>query len=1162
MHEARTSINPKSEIRNKFKFMEIKKRKEKRRQKDEMQKVDRKHHPFDLRTPIIFSRLKGCDCLNDVMSKCFRCFSILTLPTLVGLCVAGPPQATAATFTRLEKLPSPKVVASAEAYPGGQFKPENLVDDATQTEYSSNAKGTNTFVEVDFGAPVSIAAFRHVDRRDRATVATSELIFLDAAGQILSTVPVTHVNRSGGVTTLIFSTPVIAHRVRWHITGLGSPFSTVGGAGIAFFTSSEAESAPERITIRARQVQLLEGKGNGLVQPLKVTVDYPYAEDTRAKLLVPGADQKPLNLKFGSQTVEVAVPAVTSEKSLEIVLLAGPAETRIKESLTVKPVRRWEIYLLPHSHVDIGYTALQADVEKKQDSNLETGLRLARATANYAEGARFKWNTEVLWPVDNYLRTATAEQRAAFISAVKSGQIGLDAFYGNTLTGLCRPEELINLMGYATRLSEICGVPIESAMISDVPGYTWSTVTAMAQAGVKYFSFAPNYFDRMGGTMKEWQNRPFWWKGPDGKSRVLCWCPSRGYALGHLIGDGEALARFIPDYLVELETNSYPYDITYLRWNVHGDNGSPDEKLSDVVRDWNQRYVSPRLIISTTAAAFRQFERRYGSKLPEFSGDYTPYWEDGAASSALETALNRASAERLVQAETLWAILHPSLFPAEAFHAAWRNVLLYSEHTWGAHNSISEPDAPFVRDQWKVKQAFALDADRQSRELLAGALEPVRGAEARAGEIEVFNTSSWTRSDLVTLTPDLSQPGDRVLDHKGRAVPSQRISSGELAFLARDVPPFSAERFQVIAGSCPTTGTLKIEPERGTLSSSEFVVRIDEQKGGIKSLFSRSLNQELVDPKSATSINDYFYLPGSDLKKLERNGTPRITEKERGPLVASLLVECDAPSCKKLLREVRLIAELDRVEIINTVDKLPVRKKEGIHFGYGFDVPGGMPRFDVGLAAVRPELDQIPAACKNWFSVQRWVDISNDKYGVTWAPVDAPLVELGGITANLVGSQTDYRVWIQHLKPSSTIYSWAMNNHWHTNYRADQEGPTVFRFAIRVHRGFKPEEAARFGMECSQPLIVTRASTEKPTKPRLQLSSDTVVVSALKPSDDGKGYVVRLFGASGKTQKVTLAWSEPAPGRVWLSDTSEKRRQAVGNSIEVPGWGLVTLRTD
>ena len=294
-------------------------------------------------------------------------------------------------------------------------------------------------------------------------------------------------------------------------------------------------------------------------------------------------------------------------------------QTVASREVTLKPVRKMEIFLLPHSHNDIGYTALQADVVKKQNSNIETGLRLAKATADYPEGARFKWNVEVLWCVDNYLRAATPEQRAAFLAAVKSGQIGLDAFYCNILTGLCRPEELLNLMGYATRLSAECGVPIESAMISDVPGYTWGTVSAMAQAGVKYFSFAPNYFDRMGGTMKEWQNKPFWWKGPDGKSRVLCWCPSRGYALGHIIGDGEALARFIPDYLVELETNGYPYDITYLRWNVHGDNGSPDEKLADVVRDWNARYVWPRLIISTTATAFREFERRYGDKLPEYT---------------------------------------------------------------------------------------------------------------------------------------------------------------------------------------------------------------------------------------------------------------------------------------------------------------------------------------------------------------------------------------------------------------------------------------------------------------------------------------------------------------------------------------------------------------
>lgn len=31
--------------------------------------------------------------------------------------------------------------------------------------------------------------------------------------------------------------------------------------------------------------------------------------------------------------------------------------------VTVKPVRKFEIYFLPHSHVDIGYTHTQEEVE-------------------------------------------------------------------------------------------------------------------------------------------------------------------------------------------------------------------------------------------------------------------------------------------------------------------------------------------------------------------------------------------------------------------------------------------------------------------------------------------------------------------------------------------------------------------------------------------------------------------------------------------------------------------------------------------------------------------------------------------------------------------------------------------------------------------------------
>ena len=137
-----------------------------------------------------------------------------------------------------------------------------------------------------------------------------------------------------------------------------------------------------------------------------------------------------------------------------------------------------------------------------------------------------------------------------------------------------------------------------------------------------------------------------------------------------------------------------------------------------------------------------------------------------------------------------------------------------------------------------------------------------------------------------------------------------------------------------------------------------------------------------------------------------------------------------------------------------------------------------------------------------------------------------------------------------------------MNNHWHTNYRAEQEGSTVFRYAIRPHKRFEPDAAARFGVGCSQPLLVAKASGTAPAKPLFRLSTDNAVVTAFKPSDDGKAWIVRLFGASGQPEKVKLAWSKPAPHQLWLSDTSEKPRQKAGRSIEVPAWGIVTLRAE
>lgn len=1072
-----------------------------------------------------------------------------------------------AAFTRLEPLPAPRIAAAAEEYPGGNHKAAHLTDGRPQSEYSSNGKGTATFVEFDFGAPVKLAGFRHLDRNDPATVAASELVFLDAAGRELGRRAVTHANQRAGVTFAALAPAVEAARVRWQVTQLGPQnYGTVGGAEITFFKAGEVETTPSALAVEARPLAIAERAADGLRQPVRLVLEYPYAEPLDATVRLGDADAKPFRLASGRHTVEFAIATAEQDRRLPVVVQTAGGDVLWRCDVTVPAFRKLTVYILPHSHTDIGYTEIQTDIEEKQVNNLLAGIAAARRTANYPEGARFVWNVEVLWAADLYLRRLNDAQRQEFLTALEQGQIALCGMYLNELTGLCRPEELIQLFKYATDLRQRTGATIDSAMISDVPGYTWGTVTAMAQAGIKYFSVAPNFFDRIGDILVQWENKPFWWVGPSGQERVLVWIPLKGYAMSHLVG--KLSPKWVEDYTAQLAQCNYPYDLAHIRWSGHGDNAVPDPAICEFVKEWQAKYAWPKFIISSASEAFRAFDRKHGRQLPTVRGDWTPYWEDGAGSSALETAMNRASSDRVAQAAALWAMLSPKTWPRAAFEDAWRSVLLYSEHTWGAWCSVGEPNRRETLEQWAIKHSYAAAADAQARDLLQRALSLSAGAEVPHA-IDLFNTTSWPRTELVMLPKDFTPAGDRVTDQAGRPVASQRLSSGELVLLARDMPPFAARRYTISSGAAHVEGRALAEGH--ALRHERLKVVLDPQTGGIVELRVEGLDANFADTASGHALNDYLYFNGDNPAAARGSGPVKIRVKESGPLVASLLVESAAPGCFQLIREVRLVAGLDHVELFNLVDKARLlaasyhapEGKESLNFAFPFAVPDGQARLEVPFGVIRPDADQIPGACKNWFTVNRWADVANDRFGITWVTLDAPLVQVGGLTANLLNSQSNPDVWRKRAGPTPKLYSWVMNNHWGTNYRAYQEGPVMFRFVLRPHRGYDPAAATRLAVACSQPLLPARARGPGPAgTPRLSLSSPDVLVSGLKPSDDGRAWIVRLWNASPRDTKTRLTWSHPAPRGVWLSDTGEQRRGKADEVIALPGQGLVTLRAE
>lgn len=898
----------------------------------------------------------------------------------------------------------------------------------------------------------------------------------------------------------------------------------------------------------------LEGPAGGLRQTICVAVTY-LGEKGTARISVDGAPEESRPLSRGANVFMYSVPAVRSARAVPIrVTVDTSAEVF---TAVVKPIMPRTIYLLPHAHNDIGYTNIQTEVLKRHVRNIYDALALIRKTASYPPEARFRWNIEVNWAVETFMREASRADREEFLRALRSGSICMEALYANVLTGIMRPEDFYRATEYARFFRDRYHVPITTAMISDVPGMTWNMVPALAQAGIRYFSAGPNgqYTggDRTGHTNAAWSDRPFYWVSPSGTEKILYWMAGYGYA-SFLTGPRDPgqmrFLRGLAKYFDYLDGIGYPYDMIQMRHTFNGDNGTTDPGLPDYVRSWNATHVSPKLAIATTQELFTKFEKKYGAGLPAFSGDFTPYWDDGAASTAYELGVNRTTAERLVQAEALYALLAPGKYDAAAFDGAWRNVVLFDEHTWGAFNSTSDPDSSFVIRQWEIKQRFALDGARQAADLTARVAPVAPGS----GEFDIVNTNSWERTDLVILPREASAAGDVVLDEQGREVPSQRLTTGELAFLARGVPPLGARRYTLQAGTPSYRSGLRVEGE--TIRDDNMTLRVEKSTGEITSLRTEVPPVEYVDSANGNGLDGYFYVAGLDAREALRSEHPSIAPGERGPLVASLVVTSGAPGCNSLRREYRVVSGLGRLEVINTIDKRKVRTNEAVHIGFPFAVPGGTMRVDLGLAVIRPEADQLPGSCKDYYSAQRWADVSNQDYGVTLAVSEAPLVEMGELHSELPAPRNvDWKTFRPY---SSHLASYVMNNYWYTNYKADQEGVSTYHYTILPHGLYNQADVVRSGIERSQPLVVRSASSgEAEPAPPFALSPGGIIVTYLKPVRGGKACIVRLLNAGGAPETATFSFGGSKKS-VYMSSLREERGERV-NEITLPANGIATL---
>ena len=877
--------------------------------------------------------------------------------------------------------------------------------------------------------------------------------------------------------------------------------------------------------------------------------------------------------EIGIYTHDLQFPAGMMGEAQRVHFHFTSAQGSVDTAQQVAAARAWKIYFLPHSHLDIGYTHPHEEVMELQLRNIDLALELIEQSKSFPQASQFRWNIETMWPVVEFRKRYEGTYKwEQFRDAVQSGHIGLNASLGNILTGLSKQEELMHLFDDGIAISRELGVDINSVMMSDVPGFSWGIVTAMAENGLKYFSMAPNFVphlvtggSRVGLSHIEWADRPFYWQSQSGEEQVLCWSAGTGYSYFH-----DWLAGPLPSaglhpiwrYLENLDEEAFPYDMTYFRYTVNGDNGPPDEKMAELIQQWNATYESPQFVIGTTEKLFSEFEEKYKDHIPSFKGDFTPYWEDGAASTAATLSKNRRNSERLNQLEILWSMVEPSKFPFDALDEGWRNVVLFSEHTWGASASGPVPEAPLTKKLWAQKENFATAADSLAETIEQRLETSLNAQKKKPKHVQVFNTSLWPRTDVVKLTSSADLSNAMLRDDAGDLHPLQAVGSNEWIFVAKEVPPLSSRAYKIVfeRGNKQVSET-KMWVAGNEMNNGHVSVRVNQKTGAISELITTSDQKNYA---SAQGLNAYVY-SGRNAKDPVINSTVKqIVPVAQGPVAATMRITSAPAGTHSLQQDITLYKGLKRVDIRNIVDKTKSYEYENIRFAFPFNISNPETEIDLPFALIRPEREQLSGANKNFFSVNNGVAVTGLKHSILLTTVDNPIVELNDMVGEAwLEDNKEFLAWKRQASSSSTIYSWAMNNSWRTNYKASQEGQASFQYTIIPLRA-DADDVKLKSWEIAQPLRAFICDDSEAVETLFRLKGNNqIAVSTLRPTHALDGYIVRLHNLSGLSVQTAFEWGSVEPGGVYeCTNQEEVIREIDPRSFWMKPHGTITLKIE
>lgn len=761
-----------------------------------------------------------------------------------------------------------------------------------------------------------------------------------------------------------------------------------------------------------------------------------------------------------------------------------------------------KVYIVHHSHTDVGYTDLQEQVIYNQMNNIRNAVAMLKnAYETDAPEKDFRWNCETYYCVEQFLKNASEEEKKDFFDLVKKGNIGISATYLN-FNDLVDCDMLDKRTAKMQQIFTEAGYPVTTAMCADINGVSLGARDVFLRNGIEFFY--TNVHTHHGMYPLYQNQKPFFWEGENGK-KLLVWSGEH-YNLGNALGivfekNVVPAGEFVPDpakmdilhknlseSIEEYETSGYPYDfyITSVS-GVFSDNAPVNPAIMTVVNEFNKLYGEEVTLQMVTVDELYSLIKEATADAPVYTGAFNDWWGNGVGSTPYAVKHYKEAVRLAHMCDSLEE--KTGMHNERLTEIAEDNVLLYAEHTWGHSSTISNPYDTMVLNLDTRKTSYASKAHEASamrKNEQCHALGDILRYYNLSGQVKAISLSKEKRTFPVEFYVETGALYDvKVTDNKtGEELPVQvsRHPRGVLISFLSEFEPMEEKLFtyeelpkcaKPLYSRTAWIGKENVrdivndyDPESYKLPyglENDWMKISYEIGKGITSFYNKKTGREMLKEGfenfftpiyERTEIRTNVYtersLLGRNIRGLHAKQYQGVLDDikilEHGAIFTKveLVFKLEGTSYSSVI--LKMYRDLPKVEFTLRLAKDLSQDVESVYLPLVLNHTENTEVYmNNGTVTMRPGIDVLPGGNMEYYIADEGFVYHGEENSILINTLDTALLYTGEMKHHPI-------LLCDNKKENNArpVYSWVMNNTWETNFKMDLSGFGEFRYALEM----------------------------------------------------------------------------------------------------------------